>query len=405
MIVHLIASGAGLLCLGALTTLGVEPLSPGGLVALVIGVNAGLVVGRRLEGLHRPHRRARRQATSNTPEPSRLGLADEAAQRLAGSLRALAGVEAVEISDRARVLGSAARAGVTPHDGVLDGSLCAQAITRGGPVAAAPHTCQQGCGLNAGAAAPLVCDGEVVGGVALYAGASDGRQLERVARASAELLSEQLELAHAGHASRLDDLARLNALRAQINPHFVFNTLNTIAMKARTDAEEARRLLVRLSDFLRYAMKSGGHTAPFSEEYFFVRTYLFLEKARYGDRLRIRYDIDPQVMPIPVPVLTIQPLVENAVKHGVSRRPEGGRVELWARLEPVAGRLRIRVRDDGVGIGPAALPDLLEADGTQLNALANIHERLLRLYRGRASFDLRSTPGKGTEVALSIPIG
>jgi sensor histidine kinase YesM len=105
-----------------------------------------------------------------------------------------------------------------------------------------------------------------------------------------------------------------------------------------------------------------------------------------------------------VPVLTIQPLIENAVKHGISTRPGGGLVELKARLEPIGGVLRIRVSDNGVGIEPQRLSELL-AVGNQVSALANIYERLVRIYGGRASFDVASTPGKGTNVSLSLPVG
>jgi two-component system LytT family sensor kinase len=251
-----------------------------------------------------------------------------------------------------------------------------------------------------------MCAGHTVGSLNVYQ-LSDGPPesgLVELTRGLAGMLSFQLELAQAHRESQIADIAKLDALRAQINPHFLFNTLNTIAMKARTDAEEARRLLVRLSDFLRYAMKHTGHMAPFGEEYFFVRTYLFLEKARYGERLKVRYDVDPQVLSIPVPVLTIQPLVENAVKHGISSKPGGGQIELKARLEPIGGTLRIRVCDDGAGIESDRIPTLLAPAGGDGSALANIHERLIRLYTGRATLEIDSTPGRSTVVSLNLPV-
>jgi sensor histidine kinase YesM len=229
--------------------------------------------------------------------------------------------------------------------------------------------------------------------------------LVELTRGLAGMLSLQLEVALTGREAQMAETAKLDALRAQINPHFLFNTLNTIAMKARTDPEETRKLLVRLSDFLRYAMKHTGHFAPFSEEYFFVRTYLYLEKARFGDRLKIRYDVDPQCMSLPVPVLTIQPLIENAVKHGVGSKPEGGLVELRARLEPIGGVVRIRVSDNGVGMEPERLDSLLEMGKDEVGALSNINERLVGLYRGRASLDISSSLGQGTSVSLSLPVG
>jgi sensor histidine kinase YesM len=144
--------------------------------------------------------------------------------------------------------------------------------------------------------------------------------------------------------------------------------------------------------------------ASFGEEFFFVRTYLFLEKARFEDRLNVRYDIDPQCLSIGVPVLTIQPLIENAVKHGIASKADGGTVELKARLEPIAGTFRVKVCDNGVGIEDRRIPSLLTPVRSETSALANIHERLTRLYGGRASLEVDSQAGKGTTVTLSLPL-
>jgi sensor histidine kinase YesM len=119
----------------------------------------------------------------------------------------------------------------------------------------------------------------------------------------------------------------------------------------------------------------------------------------------VRYDVDPQCLSLPVPVLTIQPLVENAVKHGIASQPEGGLVELKARLEPIGGVLRIRVSDNGVGIEGERLSSLLSVGNGDHSALANIYERLVRLYGGRASLDVTSNAGRGTTVSLSLPVG
>jgi LytS/YehU family sensor histidine kinase len=136
----------------------------------------------------------------------------------------------------------------------------------------------------------------------------------------AGILSLHLELAELAGAQQLAADAELDALRAQINPHFLFNTLNTIASRIRTDPEEARQLLLRLADFFRYAIRQHGQFADFAQEYAFVRTYVTLEQARFGDRLQVEYDVDPQVLGVEVPVLVIQPLVENAVKHGLGAK-------------------------------------------------------------------------------------
>jgi len=222
----------------------------------------------------------------------------------------------------------------------------------------------------------------------------------------AGILSLHLELAELDRERQLAANAKLDALRAQINPHFLFNTLNTIASRARTDPEEARQLLLRLSDFFRYSIRQHGHFANFAQEYFFVRTYLSLEQARYGDRLKVRYDVDPQVLSAQVPVLTIQPLVENCVKHGLADKVDGGTVTLRARVDPLTRTTLIQVSDDGVGMPPDVLSTIRNRDGSPGEGvgLANITERLESLFGERYRFAVDAEPGQGTRVELRIPL-
>ncbi|MGH3660067.1 MAG: sensor histidine kinase, partial [Micromonosporaceae bacterium] len=172
-------------------------------------------------------------------------------------------------------------------------------------------------------------------------------------------------------------------------------------------SEEARRLLVRLSDFFRYVVRQDRHIVEFGQEYFFVRTYLSLEQARYGERLRIRYDIEPQVLAAHVPVLTIQPLVENAVKHGLADKLDGGTVTLKARVDPLTRTTHIRISDDGVGMPPEVLERLSAGDGTADGGvgLRNISQRMEALYGERYRLDIRSKYGDGTTVEVWIPMG
>ena len=221
----------------------------------------------------------------------------------------------------------------------------------------------------------------------------------------ANILSLHLELAEADRERQLAADARLNALRAQINPHFLFNTLNTITSKARTDPEEARRLLVRLSDFFRYSIRQDGHFADFAQEYFFVRTYLSLEQARYGESLHVRFDVDPQVLSVQVPVLTIQPLIENAVKHGLAEKVGGGTVHLKARVDPLSRTTLIQVRDDGVGMDDELLDKVLYGAAPSGGiGLRNINQRLEKLFGERYSMHVRSGDDKGTTVDLRLPL-
>ncbi|MGO1193782.1 MAG: sensor histidine kinase, partial [Nesterenkonia sp.] len=169
--------------------------------------------------------------------------------------------------------------------------------------------------------------------------------------------------------------------------------------------------------FFRYAVRQEGHFAEFAQEYFFVRTYLSLEQARFDDRLQVRYDIDPQVLTSRVPVLTIQPLVENAVKHGIAAKPDGGTVRLKARVDPLTRTTTIRVSDDGVGIDPQTLAQLTSSNGATAGAetprsvaehagvgLANISERLDSLFGDRYDLSISTPKAGGTVVELTVPL-
>ncbi|MGH2751540.1 MAG: histidine kinase [Actinomycetota bacterium] len=397
-----------------------ELSSPWAIALIVAGANGGLLLGLRLRTTSGRTSRAlpqRRMVSlvEQTLPHMRIGLNEETASRTVQLLHDVMRLDAVAITDRERVLAFTGpgsdhhRAGDRVGSGLARRAMDSNQIlvTTDSSYLGCSPTTNGSCPLTGAVVAPLVCDEHPVGSLAVYQ-SLDGSvedSLVELTKGLAGMLSLQLELAQAHREAQVAEAAKLDALRAQINPHFLFNTLNTISMKARTDSEEARRLLVRLSDFLRYAMKYSGHAAPFGEEYFFVRTYLFLEKARFGDRLRVRYDVDPQCLSIPVPVLTIQPLVENAVKHGIAQQPDGGLVELRARMEPIGGILRIKVTDNGVGIEDERLSSLMTVDAGEISALANIYERLTRLYGGRASFEISSTPGKGTSVSLGLPVG
>jgi two-component system LytT family sensor kinase len=399
---------------------GLELRSPWTVLMIVAGSNAGLLLALRLRavslstGKAWPQRRMVSLVDQTLPH-MRLGLNEETAARTVQLLHDVMRLQAVAITDREHVLaftGSGAdhhRAGDEVSSLVVRKAMESNQIlvTRDSSHFGCSPDTNGECQLTGAVVAPLSYDGHPVGSLIVYEGAEGtvNDSLIELTKGLGGMLSLQLELAQAHRDARIAETAKLDALRAQINPHFLFNTLNTISMKARTDPEEARRLLVRLSDFLRYAMKYSGHAAPFGEEYFFVRTYLFLEKARFGDRLKVRYDVDPQCLSFPVPVLTIQPLVENAVKHGIAQRPGGGLVELRARVDPMAGVLRVKVFDNGIGIESDRLSSLMTMNGGEISALSNIHERLTRLYGGKASFDISSVPGKGTSVSLGLPVG
>jgi two-component system LytT family sensor kinase len=194
--------------------------------------------------------------------------------------------------------------------------------------------------------------------------------------------------------------ARLDALQRQINPHFLFNTLNSIASLVRMKPELAREMIVKLGNILRALLKEHDSSVPLSDELKFTDDYLDIEVVRFGvDKLRVEKEIDPQTLGILVPSILLQPLIENSIKHGLEPRLKGGTVTLRSRLE--GDRLRIEVADDGVGMGnrPASA---LRRTGAGIG-MTNVKERLEVLYGNQASFSVISNPGRGTLVTIEIP--
>jgi LytS/YehU family sensor histidine kinase len=195
--------------------------------------------------------------------------------------------------------------------------------------------------------------------------------------------------------------AELQALRAQVNPHFLFNTLATIGALTRVSPDGAREVVKRLSEFLRRSLHRREEQIPLAEELKTVELYLGIEQARFGPRIASRIDVDPALSRALVPVFSVQVLVENAIKHGIGPRPEGGRVEVAAGLE--ACRLRIRVQDDGLGLSQERLDRINrrepEAYG-EGSGLRNLQRRLELLCGSPAGLTLARAPGGGGTLAL-----
>jgi two-component system, LytTR family, sensor kinase len=194
--------------------------------------------------------------------------------------------------------------------------------------------------------------------------------------------------------------ARLDALQRQINPHFLFNTLNSIASLVRSKPELAREMTVKLANILRALLKDHDTYVPLSHELSFTDDYLDIEVVRFGaDKLRVEKDIDPKTLNVLVPSILLQPLIENSIKHGLEPRIQGGTVTLRSRLQ--GDRVSIEVADDGVGI--TSRPDSpLRRTGNGIG-MQNVRERLEVLYGARARFTVISNPGRGTLVSIELP--
>jgi sensor histidine kinase YesM len=184
--------------------------------------------------------------------------------------------------------------------------------------------------------------------------------------------------------------AELAALQARINPHFFFNTLNTISSLLEEDPEAAEEVVQKLADLFRYTLKASDvDSVSLDDELRFIEGYLSIEQARFGPRLRVVWDVDPDVRSVAIPGLLLQPLVENAVGHGLARVPEGGTVRISARRAD--GRLDIAVEDDGAGPGPD--PRTLFREG---HGLDNVHQRLRTRYASRAALRIEPVGAAAT---------
>jgi two-component system LytT family sensor kinase len=201
------------------------------------------------------------------------------------------------------------------------------------------------------------------------------------------------------HAARLAAQlaeARLGALRMQLHPHFLFNSLNAITVLVRdNDTKSAARMLELLSDVLRQVLRSDrAHEVMLSEELGFIEQYLLIEQVRFSDRLRVSFAVDSRVMRAAVPGFVLQPLVENALRHGLAKRTDAGVIEIEAQRQE--SELVLRVRDDGPGIDTSG--ERREGVG-----LANTRQRLLTLYGASAGLELSAAPGGGTIATVRLP--
>jgi sensor histidine kinase YesM len=196
--------------------------------------------------------------------------------------------------------------------------------------------------------------------------------------------------------------AELRALRAQINPHFLFNALTTIGYLIQTSPPRAVETLMRLTALLRSVLRSEGEFTTLGRELDLVESYLDIERARFEHRLRVTIDVPEELRHVRVPPFVIQPLVENAVKHGISRKDAGGAVIVRATSDQIGldGCLSITVSDTGVGASPGALARGREAG----IGLRNVERRLACHYGPAARFAIQSVPDKGTTVTLDLPL-
>ncbi|MHB8659151.1 MAG: sensor histidine kinase [Solirubrobacteraceae bacterium] len=355
---------------------------------------------RVISGEVRAMQQALHAATVTLPH-LRRGLSPESAAKAIAHLRTLTQALAVGLADGEEILAFDGAGADHHRAGGRLASLAAPGRDDRVQVERQVRCDHPDCPLGVAVLAPLVVQDERVGTfVALFA---QGRRLTpddtRTVAQAASLVSAQLALAELELQAQRLARAELRALRAQISPHFVYNALAAIASYIHTNPEEARELLSEFAEFTRYAFSSQSPYVTLADELHYVEKYLRLERARFGERLDVRLRVEPEVLQAAVPVLSLQPLVENAVRHGVERRGHG-RIEIIGR--DVGSDVELRVSDDGVGMQIERAQAILAGDGGGVG-LHNVQARLQTTFGREYGLEIESSPDHGTTVTMTLP--
>ncbi|MFW0774493.1 sensor histidine kinase [Paenarthrobacter nitroguajacolicus] len=373
-------------------------------VAVVVGV--GFKVIRSFRDLGTDAERATYNtlhAASRAGQHLRGGLHPAGAVKASKQLRALLGCDALAITDTDAVLA---------WDGVAEElrpslmRFAAEVLTTGRTVVVSlghpsPASPDHGNhGFNA-VIAPIRAGSKVVGSVAALA-PSAGAGLVRATSEVADWIAAQLELAELESSRTLLIEAEVRALRAQISPHFIYNSLNAIASFINTDPARARELVVEFADFTRYSFRRHGDFTTVAEELRCIDRYLLLERARFGERVQVSLRIAPEVLSTVIPFLSLQPLVENAVRHGLEAKEGPGHITICA--NDSGAFAEVTIEDDGVGMDPEHLRSVLagHTDGVHVG-LRNVDARLRQVYGDEHGLVIDTAPGEGTMITMRVP--
>ncbi|MFD9217428.1 MULTISPECIES: sensor histidine kinase [unclassified Streptomyces] len=376
-------------------------------VLLAAGFALGRITARRGAGtgpdLGTPVERATfhtLHTASLAAPPLRAGLTEDTARKAARRLRSLLGTQALCLTDRETVLA---------WDGIGADHHQERVMHRVGDVleSGRSQSVRTGCDdvecpLRWAVIAPLTGEEGVLGALVAY-GSGESAVLVRAATEVARWVSVQLELAELDRSRTRLIEAEIRALRAQISPHFIFNSLAAIASFVRTDPERARELLLEFADFTRYSFRRHGDFTHLADELRCIEQYLALAGARFGDRLKVTLQIAPEVLPVALPFLCLQPLVENAVKHGLEDAGRTCRISLSA--QDAGSEAVVTIEDDGVGMDPAELRRILarEADGPSGIGLSNVDERLRQVYGDDHGLVIETGVGAGMKITVRVP--
>ena len=332
----------------------------------------------------------------------RRGLTAESAERAVPHLRALTASAAIALADLQAVLAieGEGRKQVRPGD-LLSRLLAATPDDR---LRIVPRliSSDPSCPLRAAVLAPLIVQERRVGTlIAFYRQVGRPSQHElRVVQEAASLVAAQVELSVFAEQEERLAQAELRALRAQISPHFIYNALAAVAGDIHARPEEARELLIDFTEFTRYLFRDGRPYVTLGEEIAHVERYLRLEQARFRDGLHVTIDVPPETADAVVPAMSVQPLAENAVRHGVEQHAGRGCLRIVAR--EVGTDVELRVSDEGRGIDPERVPAVLAGAGGGIG-VSNVDARLRATFGERYGLQIQSPPGAGTTAVMTVP--
>jgi two-component system LytT family sensor kinase len=339
-------------------------------------------------------------ATATLPH-LRRGLSTVNAEEAVPYIRALTGAAAIALADTRAVLAIDGEGREQVRPGDLLSRLLAR--TRDHRLHIEPRLISSDptCPLHSAVLVPLVVQGKRAGSlIAFYRAEGRPSHAElRVVQEAASLVSAQVELSIVAEQERRLAHAELRALRAQISPHFIYNALAAVAGEIHAQPEQARELLIDFAEFTRYLFRDGRSYVTVGEEIEYVERYLRLEQARFRN-LKVTIDIPEKARGAVVPAMSIQPLVENAVRYGVERRAGSGRVDIGARM--VNGDVELRVSDDGSGIEASRVPAVLAGAGGGIG-ISNVDARLRATFGERYALRIESEIGEGTTAIMTVP--
>ena len=340
-------------------------------------------------------------AASATLPDLRRGLSTRSAERAVPYIRALTGAAAIALADTRAVLAIDGEGREQVRPGDLLSRLLEQTPDDRMHIVPRLISSDPTCPLLSAVLAPLVVQDRRAGTlIAFYRTVGRPSQSElRVVQEAAALVSAQVELSVVAEQERRLAQAELRALRAQISPHFIYNALAAVASEIHVQPEQARELLIDFAEFTRYLFRDGRSYVTLGEEIEHVERYLRLEQARFRN-LTVSIDLPEEVLGAVVPAMSVQPLVENAVRHGVERRAGSGRIEVSAARS--GGDVELRVCDDGIGMDPERVPAVLAGAGGGIG-LSNVDARLRATFGQRYALRIESEPGSGTTAVMTVP--